>query len=58
MSKKYWEFTGEVRVEEGVELKQIRAVCSFGVVVEGDLGAGSVMRSIWRRTVSLGSGRL
>ncbi len=38
MSKKYWEFTGEVRIEAGVELKQIRAVCSFGVVVEGDLG--------------------
>jgi len=38
MSKEYWEFTGEVKVENGVELKQIRAVCSFGIVVEGEVG--------------------
>jgi hypothetical protein len=38
MTKTCWEFTGETRIEFGVELKQIRAVCDFGFVVKGDLG--------------------
>ena len=38
MSKIYWEFTGETRIEFGVELKQIRATCDFGFVSKGDLG--------------------
>lgn len=38
MEKTYWEFTGESRIEFGVELKQIRAACDFEFVTKGELG--------------------
>ena len=34
----FWEFTGETKIEFGVELKQIRAVCDFGFVSKGEAG--------------------